>query len=195
MPFESLPPQLVVRALDFGEGVVDRFAAGKQSSRQSSRGAEANADLWAAAKLAECAFCQWAKIDVDLLRWDFSQGPDLGHDVVWQGLRVDVKWTRTTALIWPAKKVADFDAKPFDLFVMVKGTIDGDTFDVCRWISKTRFGKVHRIDGGNLDPGTLFVLEDDMGKVDERFRAGAVAVDAGMSGEYVRGEWPPPRKD
>src|SRR5207344_1098457 len=132
------------------------------SASLSSHGAEKNHQLQRDAKAAECAFCIWAGLD-PLVALNWTASAESGTDVVWRGLRVDVKHTPYPrgALIWPYKKVKLFHGKHFDILVLVTGS--GRNFTVARWTTKPHFALTALIADENLPafhPGTMVLPYD-----------------------------------
>jgi hypothetical protein len=145
--------------------VIDLYARGEceQSRAFSYRGAEANEELWALAKMAECAFAMWADLDPldpQILNW---RGLPDWWDVVVFGWRVDVKHTVAgSRLIWPLRKKELFNDAQFDVLALVRG--EPPAFEITGVVHKERFAR-HRfeeIKGGNLDPGTWYMKKGQL---------------------------------
>ena len=154
-----LPDSIISRCREHGEHVVKDYASGlnARSRSVSSRGAESNPELQAIAKMAECAFAMWIGVSIELLNWGGYADP--GWDVKLNRLRFDVKNTlmRNRLLIWPLNKSDFYDAKQFDVMVLVKQAVP--EFLVHKWISKKDFktGRLVAPDDGYLDPGTWYM--------------------------------------
>lgn len=122
-PQVDLDNAMVERCLDYGRMVVEGYAAGHNPASRavSSHGAEYSVELQATARMAEAAFCQWARVD-PLEALDWTPTCDAGFDVDLHGVRIDVKATSTGSryLIWPYRKTHLFASKPFDALVLVK---------------------------------------------------------------------------
>src|SRR5207253_1957059 len=114
----KLPNDLVKRSWDQGRRIVAAYQRGENAASLavSSHGAEDDAELQAKARMAECAYCVWAKLDPSTaLQWGDRCDP--GWDVKHLGLRVDVKRTHGNGryLLWPVNKRQIFESKPFHL--------------------------------------------------------------------------------
>jgi hypothetical protein len=126
-PLILLPNNIVKRCTDYAADLVGAYAAPANSSMAASRavsshGIEKDSSAQALAKMAECAFCQWAKVPIEKLNWQIGR-PDKGSDIFWLGVGVDIKHTRHLdgALIWPVNKRHIFHSKRFHIIVLVRG--------------------------------------------------------------------------
>jgi hypothetical protein len=161
----ELPADLLVRCQKFGEHVVANYRAGYNvnSRAVSSHGAEADVNLQACAKMSECAFCIWARLDpLQALHWD--RWVDGGYDLIWGKTRIDVKSIGITDrfLIWPYRKTGFYDDKKFDVLVVVRE--HAPTFLIERWIEKGQFRerKLVANDDHALTAGTWFMSVSDL---------------------------------
>ena len=162
----TLPPDLIARCQQYGVGVVESYAAGRNrgSRALSSHGAEGNAILQATGKMAECAFCRWAGLNPDeALNWSGHSDP--GFDALMAyGLRVDTKMTgwNGRCLIWPINKTFLLKDEPLDILVLVKAK--PPLFQIAGWIGRDAFLIGHRVAGPNhkLDEGTWYMDQDDL---------------------------------
>lgn len=163
-PLITLPPELAQRSVEFAIDAVAGLKAGRYpaSSAVSCFGAEDNIGLWIRAKMAECAFCLYVGEDPEKLHW--KSGPDAGDDLVWRGLRWDVKTTemRNRCLIWPLGKNSIFEQKKFDMLVLVKNA--PPVFQITGFVSKDRFRQKKKIAGAKhfLVEGTWFMEQNDL---------------------------------
>ena len=159
----TLPSDIIERCWKHGQRMVGKFAHPQdiwniRSAALSSHGAEKNVNLLGRSKMAECAFCLWADIDVDRLNW--TAIPDDGSDVLWRSIRIDIKHSSHDApryCIWPRNKTHLFDGKQFDVIVQLFGiepilTLQG-------WITKHEFRHLRKIAENvrGLDDGTRYV--------------------------------------
>jgi hypothetical protein len=167
----TLPSDLIERSKCYGEQVVVGYRRGDNpnSFDVSSHGAEFNVALQSHARMAECAFCEWAGIDANLAL-DWSRTTDDGWDVIYTGKRVDIKGTRAHGryLIWPLNKRHIWNNKPFDYLALVRG--DDPIFEVVGWVSKRRFEANFQTAGPDhvLDAGTWHMHAKDLDEIPER---------------------------
>src|SRR5262245_53500372 len=173
-----------------------------ESSRACSYGgADENIEYQARGIMGEMAFCLWK--DLPIPEW--HDHPDDGKDVIWCGLRIDVKSAPGPYgrfLIWSRTKNGIFDSKQFDVFVLVKADVPRRTCWIGEncWIGKAAFRRYRSIVDKQMkalgicppDLGTRFMHEDDLWP-----RADFESADLAMiarrmkrSSEYLSGQWP-----
>jgi hypothetical protein len=144
----TLPREWQDRSRLYGQQVVATYQSGgcRASLAVSSHGAEKDPALQAQAKMAECAFCIWGGLDPAVLKWNAGRC-DRGYDLIWRGLRVDVK--RTTKfgsyMIWPINKRFFFGAAEFDILLLARGA--NASWEINGWISKAIFAREHETAG------------------------------------------------
>lgn len=166
----TLPDSFIALCEQHGQRIVDGYSAGRNlgSRAVSSRGAEANPQLQAVAKMGEVAFCLWAGLD-PVTSLDWSDYSDSGFDVLFHGAKVDVKHIAANRhfLIWPVNKRHFFIDSRANIFVLVRG--NAPNFCVYKWITKTGFfcEKEVASDQTMLDPGTWFMRDTDLWEIDD----------------------------
>jgi len=162
----TLPSDIIERCLEHGQLMAEKFADPKDiwnvmSAALSSHSAEKNVILLGRSKMAECAFCLWAGIDIDNLNW--TAIPDNGTDVLWQSMRIDVKHSshdNPRYCIWPVNKTFLFVDKKFDIIVQLFGI--EPTLMLQGWITKTEFRRWRKIAEGirGIRDGTRYVYTE-----------------------------------
>lgn len=160
-----LPNQLIEDCWGFAQRAVDDYQAGlnPNSLACSYRNADKDVELWAIAKMSECAFAIYAGADPKYaLHWE--RRPDNGYDLFWLGKRWDVKNTKMHCqyLIWSKAKNHIYDSKLFDAMALVKAR--WPDFLICGWIGKSDFLNKKKVAaaGHALDAGTWFVHESEL---------------------------------
>lgn len=141
-PVVILPRDLQRRCWRFGLDLAasykkPRTQSARNSAAVSSHGVERDPVKLAWSKMAECAFCYWADLDIEDLKWETDRA-DPGSDIRWYLLLIDVKHTfwPNGHLIWPINKRLFFDSKKFDVLVLVRGRED---FEISGWCFKHEF--------------------------------------------------------
>lgn len=168
-PVVTLPSKVIRRCLIHGCNIVDAYRKGLNgnSLAVSSHGAEHDPFLQAQAKMGECAFCLWAGLSCDVLKW--NNRADSGFDVVVGSVRIDVKTIEMGRrfLIWPVNKRGFFHEKIFDAFVLVKAELP--SFTIAGHISKDAFFEQRQVACANhlLDEGTWYVEDSELLGMDE----------------------------
>jgi hypothetical protein len=172
----ALPFEIVTRCQHYGRGLVAAFADVRSSDSESfvksrllsSDGVEKDPVAQGRAKMAECAFCRWAVLDIEKLNWTMRQ-PDDGTDIKWRNVLLDIKHTAYPdgVLIWPRKKNERYKEKRFDVIVLVRGI--EPYFELAGCVSKKRFIKEHKIagPGHHLREGTWFMEAELLRSVSE----------------------------
>jgi hypothetical protein len=168
-----LPRELCDRSYEFADrSMVAGYEQNEKPASHfySSHGLDTDVRGQAIARMAECAFCEWAGFDANVAL-DWGNEPDRGFDVIYGGQRIDIKQTKMTShfLLWPGNKPLK---KEFDAFVLLKfAVIDAAfPFSIPRYISREDFIRKHRVATGQdpVSKGSLIVHERELVAVPER---------------------------
>lgn len=146
----SIKPWMVERSEEYGEMIVKSYAAGENEASRSvsSHGAEKDPELWAHARMGECAACLYFHLNPCCLDW--SKDPDPGYDIEFKGNRFDIKSTRPWGrlLIWPIRKNSLFANKRFDVLILAAG--ENTQWELRGWVWKRVFFDKKQIADGEF---------------------------------------------
>jgi hypothetical protein len=170
-PVITIPPELIERCREYANRVCAGYDRGlnQRSAKLTLNDIAHDPLTQTMSRVAECAFCLFVDISVELLNWtDYC---DNGLDCPWDRLTYDVKSTawddRHNNLIYSAAKTHFYDEMPFDRLIMIKVAMPHCRYCQVRgWVDKDVFLLRHELapQGHFLLPGTWYMhqrlLED-----------------------------------
>jgi hypothetical protein len=158
-----------LRARAFALRCIGGYADGSKSTAQSLNGIESDLAEQTSAREAEMAFCKFFGLD-PMLELDWGKRPERGKDVMFAGVRWDIKHAGgdKALLLWPVTKNKDFEHKEFDALALVLG--DAPLMIVWGWISKTDFREERQTAqfGSRLIPGTWHLHKARLTRFEEQ---------------------------
>lgn len=158
---QTVPEALYARCVAKANEIAQDCLTGRNGTHRASHGIGANLSRLVEAKVGEVAMAQALGLDpCTALHWD---GPDPGFDMVWHGLRIDVKATYPAGeyLLWPINKNDLFERAPFDILALVK--VHDHAGWVAGWRGKWRFHADRLPDGQHpLTSGTWCVHQSTL---------------------------------